>query len=315
MKEMDNYYNDEQKNRFISTLNLAEFPPYYWNRLFRSFKPYEEKYGKDLYDFRKDEIIESYKDMQYSSFETLIVANVNFKRYVDWAIENLLNEDGENHFDDFTTEELFKCVNKLQLTVSIITREQLDKGVSSLDNPQDAFLVYGIFEGIRGKEFMDLVTVKMSDIDMDNKTIWLPDSEKTIPISDSLIQWAMRANSQDVYYRSDGKNYKLYGNNIIKLSGRYATLNADTGNKQSASTYRAVLRALDTMGYGKMVSCNSLYTSGIIDTINKVGTDNGVDAEHVLYTPELYKIVKQKYNIPESTRRRFLLKFDKFLVK
>jgi len=315
MKEMDKFYNEQQKNRFLDTIDKSKFPPYYWDRLFASYKKSEEECGKDLCNFTRQEIFNAHKEQNYRSFETLIIGHINLKNYTDWAIQQSLVDDGENHYDEFITEELFDCVNTLQLKQSIITRDLLERGISKLDNPQDSFLLIGIFEGVKGKEFIDLTTIKMSDIDLDNKTVRLPSINTVIPVSNTFINWAIKANSQDKYYRRDGREYPLYGDNIIKLSGRYAEQNYMTGNKQSASTYRAILRSLDEMGYGKTISCNSLYTSGIIDLINTIAKEHGVNAEKVLYDQELYNLVLLKYNLPASSRRRFLIKFGDFLIK
>ena len=54
------WYNAEQKQRWIESIQLEQYPMNYWDVAFTHSYPYEEELGKDLYNFNKVEIKNMY---------------------------------------------------------------------------------------------------------------------------------------------------------------------------------------------------------------------------------------------------------------
>ena len=308
--EENMYYNQTQKERFLASIDLQQYPPNYWHRLFLQYKDVEENKQKDLYNFTKPDIFEAHKFQNYMSYETLMVNNINLKNYTTWAQQNFLVNDGMNHYEDFTQEELFSCVNQMQLKSSIITREELLRNIKKLKNPRDSFILLAIFEGIRGITYSDLIELKMEDIDIVNNTVRLQNG-KVRPISAELAHYAQWTDQTNTYIRGDDTEYQLAGNRLIKtvVLGKY------NGNDtiHSGVLQKTIIRILKEIGLEGKISVNSLWTSGAIDTLNKIAEKNGMTAKQAIYTLELWNEFYELYPIPMNTRKRFLMKYEDFL--
>lgn len=304
------YYNQAQKERFLASIDPNQYPQNYWHRIFMQYKTVEENKQKDLYNFTKPDIFEAHKFQNYMSYETLLVNNINLKNYTTWAQQNFLVDDGMNHYDDFTPEELFSCVNQLQLKSSIITREDLLKRIKSLQNPRDSFILLAIFEGIRGAACSDLIELKIEDVDATNNTMRLQ-SGQVRPVSAELVHYAQWANKITTYIRGDDVEYRLAGDKIIKtvVLGKYS----GDDSIHRGVLQKIIMRILKEIGLEGKISINSLWMSGAIDALNRIAESNGVTAKEAMYTPELWDEFHELYPIPINTRKRFLMKYEDFL--
>ena len=305
-------YNAEQKQRFISTIDPKQFPKNYWETLFEKYAPIEEEKKKDLYNFTKTEIFEAHKYQNYRSYETLMVIHINLKNYVFWATRNGLVDDGLNHFDDFSQEEVFSCVNQLQLKSSIVTRDEVVNGVRALDNPRDAYIITCLFEGIRGSRLQDIFKLNIGDFDPYNHTVKLPNG-LIRPASDELIHWAVLADTHYIYTYADGREAELFGTTVFKTL-RNTPESQDPATLQH-TVYRTIQKCFNIMGFGGKVSINSLYISGVIDRVNRIAIENNVTASDVMYTEKLFKELQKTHQVSVDTKKRFLMKYSEFLVK
>lgn len=306
------YYNPHIKEMWLSEVDLDKYPNGFWDVLFKKYAPIEEEFGKDLSNFTKTEITSAYKRQNYKSFETLMVININLKNYTKWAMQHAIVEDGMNHYDDFTHEQLLSCVNQRQLKGSILTRDELLNGIRELNNAVDAFMLLALFEGIRGKRCEELINLTIDDFDFDSKTVSLC-SGRTIPVSNELLHWASLTDQELIYTGFNGKTYKLVGTKLIKKTSTFnETKSAENSDRR---IYTAVMRSLDVMGYGGMVSQNSLVTSGMIDMINRLAIEYDTSAECVLYTKSLWEQFTGVYPMSEAAKRRFLMKYKDFFIQ
>ena len=308
------WFNEEIKQQFIDTLDLTQYPNRYWDNLFNALAPHEELLEKDLYNFTKKQIVTTYKMLNYVSYETLMVAHINLKKYILWALSQNLVLDGQDHFEEISNTELFGCVNQLQLQQSIVTREDVVSSVRRLENYQDRFIILGLFEGIKGDKFSDLTMAKMSDIDQSNLTMKL-NSGRAISISPDLLNMAENASVQTSYYvtgkDSITREQKIYGDGIIKvLQYRY-----DRGFTQAneRQVYHVLMKSIDDFGWSGRVSTTSLHTSGMIHMVNQLAEEYGVTGEEALYNIEILQRVKQQYGFNQALRKRFIMKYKVFL--
>lgn len=302
-------YNEEQKQRFLNEIDIKKYPDNYWPLTFDRYEPIESSKGKDLYNFTKSDIFEAHKYQNYKSFETLLVHHINLKNYVYWAMRHNLVDDGMNHFADFTHQEIYQCVNQLQIKMSILTREVVEKSVGNIKNPRDRFMVMCVYEGIRGKKFSDMLSLHIEDFDVENKTVKLPNGIVR-SVSPVLIDLAFKANEQSVYIGNPNL-HDLYGKVIVKSTETPTEFK--TPEQLYTNCIRAFRRAFDEMGFDGVISTNSLYTSGMIDKINQMADEHKVTARDVLFEPDLWKELLKYYSIPRSTKTRFMMKYGDFL--
>lgn len=304
------YYNQEQKQRWLDHTDLSKYPKMYWERLLMKTKPYEESLNKDLCNFNKVEIREMYLGINYMSFETLLVDNYSLQKYAMWAIQNALIDDGINHYGDFTSDELIQCVNMRQIKNSIVAYDDVMSGIRKLENAQDQFIILALFEGIRGKSFDDIRLLKIEDIH-DGKAFLR--SGRVVKISQRLADIAQLANNEYVYHTADNRDYKMVGDCILKVSlSSYSRTAVQERSLQNI--YKAFMRCIEVMGWSDQVSANSLYISGTIHMINQLAKENECSGKDVIWNDALYNTITEQYEFDRKLRKRFCLKYGDLLV-
>lgn len=309
------WFNKDTKDRFLETIEESQYPIRYWQILFETISVHEEMLEKDIFNFSKKQIITMYKLMNHSSYETLMVTHLNLKKYLVWAMQNNLVIDGQDHFDEITSQELFGCINQIQLQQSIITRDEVISIVRKMTNYQDRFMVLGVFEGIKGNQFNDLAYATWSDFDTKNCTMHLY-SGRTISVSRELLGIAEVSSKTFLYtmVAKDGSTseHELYGDGIIKVLKKRHNNGFDISD--SRQIYHVITKALDEFGYGGVVSSNSLYTSGVIHMVNELAEQHNMTGREVLYDAYLFEQIRQQYGFNPLIRKRFVMKYE-FVLK
>lgn len=301
-------YNQEYKERFLDVIGLDKYPDRWWERLFEKTRLFERKYDKDLYAFTTSEILEFYKFLEVNSIESLMVYNMNLIKYGDWALSNNLIFDGQNHFAEIDLKVLNNCIAKGSLYMSILTYDQLIETCNRLNNAQDKYIMCCLFEGIKGKDFTDITRLKLSDINMENKTATLP-SGRTIPVSESFIYLCMDANKETDYIRADGKLMPLQPSDTI-----YKEKNNSRSIDIGRSVYSTICRNIDLAGLGKSISGNSIFQSGMIHYFNKEAKRLNISVKQLLDDPIARESVVNKFGFNVNNKSRFLLKYEDFLI-
>lgn len=301
-------YNQDSKERFLDEIGLSKYPERWWERLFEKTRLFEKKYDKDFYSFTTAEILEFYKFLEVNSIEALMVYNMNLVKYGDWALANNLIFDGQNHFTEIDIKILNGCIAKGSLYNSILTYDQLMEACSRLNNYLDRYIMCCLFEGIKGKDFSDITRLKMSDIDMENKTATLP-SGRTIPVSNDFINLCIITNEEVDYIRSDGNAMPLQPSDTI-YKEKSNSRSMDVGR----NVYAAICRNVDLAGLGKSVTANSIFQSGMIHYLNKKAKALGITVKQLLDDPVARESVINKFGFNINNKGRFLLKYEDFLI-
>lgn len=300
----------ENKERFISTINVEQYPYKYWDNLFKKVEPIEEMYDKDLFDFSKKEIVGLYKYFDTKSFDYLLVMNFNLIKYAQWALQEALIKDGQNHFSELTNEEIYECINKFGMEESIITRERLESLLNTIASARDRFILIALFEGIKGKSFCELINANINDIDFNKKKMKLS-TGRVVDISDTLIAIATEANLEETYVAASGKKtYKLYGD----VGSLYKSIRKDPSEANEIKIVGKIIRnILDTHGVSKYVTANTIFTSGLIHRINQFADQDDTTAQEVLSNEEHLEYLKNQYGYNKVLTYKFLFRYKNFL--
>ncbi|MDO4975508.1 MAG: hypothetical protein Q4E61_04260, partial [Alphaproteobacteria bacterium] len=192
-------YNEQIKQRYLDEIIQEQTNAPLIKGYFIETEKMEMQFGKDLYDFTPKEIIQYYKYVSTSSIQFLVLLNSIFSRYTSWAIANNMVKTSQNYYETITRDVLLSCINIRDLNNKIITKSQLNNAIKALYNPSDKFLMQALFEGIKGRGFEDLINVKLSDFNKENKTLKLY-SGKTMSVSDELIRYAIQSEDDYEYY-------------------------------------------------------------------------------------------------------------------
>lgn len=287
-EEEREYYNNEIKHRYIDwKKSNTTTPEGSLGRAFDICKPFEEKFGKDVYDFNQFEIIEMYKNYVWTSIDSLYNLNSRLALYGDWALSKMMVKTNINYFRVIDRQQLQQCIFQIIVEKSVITREQVLDLAKQLENPSDAFILLCLFEGICGKNNLEIALAESKNIVYKNDfniTMHVTDGEKErdVKISKELYNFALE--SDTTYAYSPLRGDKIECINLVPtkyiINDCPGVWTEDLLNKGRRIRDRIarILKWLGTVGINKM----SLINSGIIDYINTESEKLGISGEEFL---------------------------------
>lgn len=288
-------YNEEQKLRFLETVDQTKYAVGFWDRAFRD--SLEEIKGKDLYDYTITDIRDLYGYLSSKSVERLKVLNYAYGSYTQWAIEQNLVKDRQNHFLEMTSDILINCVDRNAIKGGIVSREEVLKAVQLFDNARDGFALLALYEGFKGKNFEEITKLKISDIDMKKKIATVCTGRK-LRMSSELLSAAIESDQSDIYYVSmkNGvmKTPKLDGDTIFK------TINTNIKTLPEESNCSHIfIRIIAKSNLPHNVSAMSLRMSGIVNFISEAMEKYDMDYSTLIQS-EHFDWIKQQYGLSRS---------------
>ena len=305
-------YNKELKERYIKEKSIiSTLPNNYLNCQFNKVGKYEKELNKDVHDFTVYEIVEYYKILNVSSLEILAVLNSHLSLYTQWCLEQSIVVDNQNHFLEIDLERMRSCLNKVLIEKKIVSREQIIEWTSSLPNPKDQFVILGLFEGLKGKDFCDLVNLRPEDI---NGNILTLIDGREIEVSDELIKYAEDSMFESTYYSSSGSQIKT-----MPLVDKGYVIKDYPNTKEGTSAfakgriiYNGIARSLKYIGVLSFTSANSIYESGKIWMIKNRAKELGVSTKDYVYSNHI-KEVEHQFGC-KIVKSVFWLKYEDHLV-
>lgn len=179
--------------------------------------------------------------------------------YLNYILEYLKYDNLELSIKDF------KDTRKNQAD-KFFTKEEIKNICECLTNVQDKFIIYGLFSGIKGKAYSDLVQLKVKDIKFAKREIKLP-SGKIIKM-DEYLEKILREVTDDNLGR---KYYKLnrsgvYDRNTfyeLNMSSEYVLKVKPTKANGNGLGYMS-FQGMQTRLQGLMLLGKDIYKSGVI---------------------------------------------------
>ena len=293
MREIEaRYYNEELKKRYLSEKEVTlSIPANYIDVQFRKSSETEYELDKDVSNWTIYEIIEYYKLLNITSFESLMCLNSILSQYTQFCLENSLVRDNQNHFLECTKDVISSCLNKAIFDKKIVVRETVLKWVEELPNPKDQFVMLSLFEFGKSKDYKDLVNAKEENV----KKNTLKLSDRTVKISDKLVGVIENCKTEDVYYSISGKGVKTmplvdYGY-IIKS---YPNQNMDLSDFQKGrNIYIACQRMFDYLGIKQWMSPNDIVESGKLYMIKERAKELNITPMQYVYSDYVKEVEKQ----------------------
>ena len=304
-------YNKELKLEYIKEKNQeAVLPSNYLENQFFKVSEMEKELNKDVSNFTVYEIIEYFKLLNLTSLESLKVMTSEFSMYTQWCLQKSLVADNQNHFLEMSNDILMGCINKAVLSMKIISRETILSWVNQLPNPKDQFVLLGLFEGLKGKDFCELAKLKPEDID-DNIAHLC--TGRDIEISDKLIEIIDDCMKEDQYYSITGngtKVTKLADNGYIIKD--YPNARMDVSEFQiGRKIYNGVTRTLNYFDVLKYMSANSIAEAGKIHMIKERASELNISNKDYIYSDYISEVEK-KFN-SKIVRSLFWKKYEDYL--
>lgn len=280
---------------------------------FESIEKYEEELKKDVSEFSEQEILCMY-DKISGSLYTILSINGYIKDYV---------YEMEGSYKGFSeiTQPILKKRYEDFIKKEIITYADVQGMLEKLENPVDKFILYGLFCGVKGERYVELVCSSMSGADPRERKIWLAEFESGALVQKGrlfyadakLYQFGQEASEANCYIQqaTDGglRKVRVKNNNAdiykIPLSIQ-ATEKADMNTIGGRST-RRLTKILNILQINDIYSPIDFFWCGMIYHIQKLAVENGVilnsltDIKVLKQLPDIDKI-EQQYQIKVTSR-------------
>ena len=305
------FYNPELKIQYIEEKSKEVIiSSNYLECQFNKTSKMEEELCKDVSNFTVYEITEYYKMLNASSFDTLFVMNSQFSMYTQWCLQKNLVKDNQNHFLEMTLEHLKECLNKALFNMKFVNRETVENWVDLLPNPKDQFILLGLFEGLKGKDFCELSKLRPEYIKGNVATLC---TGREIELSDKLLKVISDCIVEDTYYSISGQGIKtmplLDKGFIIK---DYPNARGDVSDFQlGRKIYNNVTRILNYFDVGDFMSANSISESGKLHMIKERSKELNMSCKDYIYSNYVNEVEK-KFNY-KIVRSMFWLKYEDYL--
>ena len=303
-------YNEKTKLRYKEEREATTVVPNNAIKLdFQKTSSFEEQLDKDIYDFTIYEILNMYKTWNSKSIDTLYVINNRLSQYTQWALEQNLVADSQNHYLEINRDMLMGCINIIAQQNRIVSRQQIIAWCSKLPNACDKFVFLGLYEGLNGSLYEDFWNASIDDIDKKNKTIRV--QRGIIPISEDLIEYAEESNNTLELYPMTGdmeRVTKLVENGkIIKVK---SNTKYDDPIHNKKNIYIAIVRVCKFLDIDKWYNTRQATESGIINFIKQGMIQYELNFHDYLWSDHL-KEVEYQYN-RKIVRSSFYTKYRNF---
>lgn len=298
---MGRLYQSKYKNEFMESHPKSR-RMYEW--LFDKAFDYETRFGKDLFDFNKDQILEFYLDRKMT-YNTLYTQIGFLSTYINWAITKGYTLLKRNPIDDIEPDDLRRIakpdnnVLHVDTIYEIVGKENKSRIINPLKNAQDRLLIYLLFLGVLGKRANELTNlrfehienglIKLSEINKDRKDITIDE------FGMNLVEIAKRETYYERYQSDDRRDYNDHDYDLID-SG-YVFRKSMVGNyKGDKMSYQALLsRMIKLSEYtGHKLTMYRVMRSGMV-YVGKLILDS--KGELSKDDPVVIKSIFERYNI------------------
>ena len=275
------------------------------DKLINNIEKYAEEKGKNIEELTKDEKIELVKTKIIDKYNTTTSRN----------LLNVFNKFMEEH--GHSSEEKIKLTQfKTSMGVDgIYTEEELKERIKGLQNPQDKFIIWALFKGICGTKAVDLLNLKVEDIDFNDNTISY--NGKLLIMDDYFRKITMDAINQEVYIKNNyvGEEYHGVPDYSLNMDSKYVIKgkpNVKNNNGLNPFGFEGLRRRLSKLGEitDSRFGTDLLDRSGMLQTLQKEKTEwtsteikNEIkDRGWKASANVLYDLMKEKYNMEKGNR-------------
>jgi integrase len=275
---MSKLYNEEIKERFLSQYDNEQTKKTIRNVFLNSHSE-ENRLSKDLYDFDQYEIALVIKDANPHSKSVAKSLGRFIRQYIEWAIDAGLRVSNLNPVDVIPDSQYGTFIDrtkKIHYSYEEFLELLEDKNMM---NGQDQAFLFLIFEGFMGQKFSQLRELKFSDINWNNKTVYVKERNEHIPVTDDCIKYLQKAYDQSTYYQLNSKTKEF--NEKALLQSPYIFKNvvsprSTEGQQVGMNVLYSRLHALKDILELEYLTPNAIKQSGMIKMAVDIYREEGI---------------------------------------
>lgn len=249
-------YGDDQKGKFIKeylrSKVIVETSLY---AIFKKVKPFEEKFNKDVSEFKREEILLMLKSFHSKSVNSILNYVVVLKHYSRWVTNTI----GQNAYETIGKPDVVNLVDAD--AGSILTRDDIDEIEDQLLNWSDKAIIELLWEGIAGPSMTHIYNLSAENVDFENNVIVIGDA--TYPLTENLKNLLPRAFAENEIM-SYGETMRVIPVNGV---GRiYKERSNSLGSKTNDACFRYFYRKIqifrDYLGISRL-TMKDLQSAGL----------------------------------------------------
>jgi len=281
-------------NTKINSYNEATIIGY-----FKKMEPFEESYGKDLCNFTTMEILGAYSQIRYKSIYTVQMTNSVFKEYTNFCLNNNIVIDNQNHYAELSIEDLKQCVNDLIIEDSYMSKDELMYYIDRLNNDTDKFLMLAIYEGLYGKNYIEIGALTINDINFESRIVTTC-LGREVKISKRLAELAKFAHEEESYMGIKGERVRklMSSDKIIKP---YVTQKVNGEFRNGRRLYTRLKKMFEVLDMPYMTA-KLLRDFGIIEMILTKCEKENVSTYEFTRNEKNLEIINNQYGTKFTTQ-------------
>lgn len=312
-------YNEGVKNAFIEKAKAENNAGVVKQKyIFNKTERFEEKLQKDIALFNKNELSDMYTELD-GALRTLLNLQTFLRKYAKYYSDNFFVYCPIFDMTQKEAEIAYNRREKKKIEKNVFPVKDFLNKIDDLKNPSDKFLMYGLFQGIRGTSNCELAFSTMEDCDFIERKIWLPkldgdtliEKGRLYEADQKLFDYAEKASKTYTYYtyeKNREQRIDLVSNRIIKTRVDSSIPSAEvamTGKTRIDKRLRVLLKHMDLNDYCGL----DIYKFGLAYHIKKICLEYGISDILDVFETEEYKKLQQQYDLTDNNRNvRRLLK-------
>lgn len=276
------------KERFIESdyCNYDEQVKFTVARMFKRAETIEIDENYDLSMFNSTQVYRLLKYFNSTSKSYLTLVCFYFNRYFLFCLQEgfIDGKNVKNYYANNFSKSIIDDVIPIEVIQDkYIPSETIHDYMNMFDDYVIKLLLYSPYIGIWGNSYEEILGLKLSDLNENEKTITLV-SGRLAKVDDTFIQIIKKA-EKETWYHPEGieeaRNYKdsrlyLESKYVIKSASKKA-VGAGASHTIIMSKYRDIQRIIGN----KMINCGNLYLNGLINFIKQKHETNGVTLKQV----------------------------------
>ena len=277
-QRLKTFYDPDIKNKFIEM--QTQPVAVRCRALFDHAHTEEERLGKDLALFSKDELLNFYSYLNARSVNVLTNYHTTFKQYKRWYKAELdIPADEEDIFVSEIDKTILNAyVNRVAQRKRKVTREDILEWIEQMKKwdtyiARDAFILLALYEGLIIDKFEDARTLGWKDLYEKNGKYYAHTTNGEMAISQELYEYGKESASTDTVKvkgkRGMIRTYELGPDKdkVIKWKVQKNMSTTEVGIYTRIST--VIRQVLKNLGVQSYVTVKSIMISGEIDAVNR----------------------------------------------